>query len=79
VTTSLLSIQDENVHSQYRKLVSFAYSMSSLKGYEPYVDEMVNRFVEVCDRYAQAKEPMNISMWCTYCKSCGHQDRKSAD
>ena len=69
VTTSLLSMQDEKLHSQYRKWVSNAYSMSSLKGYEPYDDEMVSRFVEVCDRYARTQEPMNISLWCHYCKS----------
>ncbi|OCT54514.1 benzoate 4-monooxygenase cytochrome P450 [Cladophialophora carrionii] len=66
VTTSLLSIPDEKTHSQYRKLVSNAYSMTSLKGYEPYVDDMVNRFVEVCNQHAFAGKPMNLSLWCQY-------------
>ncbi len=68
MTTSLLSIQDEQTHSKYRKLVANAYSMSSIKGYEPYVDDMVARFVEVCDDHAAKGEPMNISLWCHYCK-----------
>ena len=68
VTTSLLSIPDEKTHSQYRKLVSNAYSMTSLKGYEPYVDEMVNRFVEVCNEHAESQAPMNLSLWCHYCE-----------
>lgn len=69
VTTSLLSISSETTHSQYRKLVSNAYSMSSLKGYEPYVDEMIDRFMQVCDTYARSGEPMNISRWTHFCKS----------
>lgn len=69
VTTSLLSISSETTHSQYRKLVSNAYSMSSLKGYEPYVDEMINRFMQVCDAYSRSGEPMNISRWTHFCKS----------
>ena len=62
-------MEDEKTHSQYRKLVSNAYSMSSLKGYEPYVDDMVNRMVQVCSRYADSQESMNISLWCHYCGS----------
>ncbi|OAL36511.1 hypothetical protein AYO20_04127 [Fonsecaea nubica] len=64
--TSLLSILDEKTHSQYRRLVSNAYSLSSLKGYEPYVDEMVNRLVEVFDGHAADHTPLNISLWCHY-------------
>ncbi|KAJ9606314.1 hypothetical protein H2200_009275 [Cladophialophora chaetospira] len=66
VTTSLLSIADEKTHSQYRKLVSNAYSMTSLKGYEPYVDDMVKRFVEACNNHANTRTPMNLSLWCQY-------------
>ncbi len=42
--------------------------MTSLKGYEPYVDEMVNRFVQVCDDHANTRTPMNLSLWCQYCE-----------
>ncbi|KAJ5135232.1 uncharacterized protein N7515_004510 [Penicillium bovifimosum] len=66
VTTSLLSIPEEHVHAKYRKLVSNAYSMSSIKGYEPYVDQTVARFVEVCREHAERKEPINFSVWCHY-------------
>ena len=62
-------MEDEKTHSQYRKLVSNAYSMSSLKGYEPYVDDMVDRMVQVCSHHADLKEAMNISLWCHYCES----------
>lgn len=64
---SLLTIPDEATHSKYRRLVSNAYSMSSMKGYEPYVDEILDRYVEVLDMYAKTKERMNLSRWCHYC------------
>ncbi|KAL3484492.1 cytochrome P450 [Aspergillus germanicus] len=66
VKMSLLSIPDEQTHSKYRKLVSHAYSMTSIKGYGPYVDRMVRKFIEVCDEHAASKEPMNLSLWCHY-------------
>ncbi|KEF59855.1 uncharacterized protein A1O9_04703 [Exophiala aquamarina CBS 119918] len=66
VTTSLLSIPDETTHSKYRKLVSNAYSLSSIKAYEPYVDEMINRLVHVCNEHAKTGTPMNLSLWCHY-------------
>ncbi|KIX00582.1 uncharacterized protein Z518_09647 [Rhinocladiella mackenziei CBS 650.93] len=66
VTTSLLSIPDEKTHAKYRKLVSNAYSLTSLRGYEPYVDEMVNRLVQVCDHHAETQMPLNLSLWCHY-------------
>ncbi|KAJ0425453.1 cytochrome P450 [Aspergillus carlsbadensis] len=66
VKTSLLSIPDEHTHSKYRKLVSHTYSMTSIKGYEPYVDRMVRKFIASCDEHATSKEPMNLSLWCHY-------------
>ena len=38
MANTLVSIGDEATHSKYRKLVSNAYSMTSLKAYEPYVE-----------------------------------------
>lgn len=69
MANTLVSIGDEATHSKYRKLVSNAYSMTSLKAYEPYVDDILNRFIEVCDECSRTKKPMNISLWCHYCKS----------
>lgn len=68
VTTNLLAIPDDTTHSKYKKLVSNAYSMAALKDYEPYVDEMINRFTAVCDRHVQIQTPHNISLWCHYCE-----------
>ncbi|KAL2880404.1 hypothetical protein SGCOL_004121 [Colletotrichum sp. CLE4] len=68
VTTSLLSIQDEALHSRYRRLVSNAYSLTSLKAYEPYVDELIAKFVEVCNSHVEEKKALDLSRWCyNYC------------
>ncbi|KXH26155.1 benzoate 4-monooxygenase cytochrome P450 [Colletotrichum simmondsii] len=68
VTTSLLSIQEETIHSRYRRLVSNAYSMTSLKAYEPYVDELISKFINVCENHAEKKQVLNLSRWCyNYC------------
>lgn len=66
---SLLTISDETTHAKYKRLVSNAYSMSSMKAYEPYVDEMVGKFVGVLDRFATTGERINLSRWCHYCWS----------
>lgn len=68
VTTSLLSIPDEETHGRYRKLVSNAYSLSSIKLYEQHVDELSARLVQVLDVHAQTKTPINLSLWCHYCR-----------
>lgn len=69
MTTAIVAIQEESKHAKYRKLVANAYSMSSLKDYEPYVDEMVQRLVEVCESHAKSGESMDISLWGQYCTS----------
>lgn len=69
VKTSLLSIPDETTHSKYRKLVSNAYSLSSIKAYEPYVDEMTEKLMRVCDEHVKTGSPMNLNLWCHYCES----------
>lgn len=68
VKASLVSIRDEMTHGQYRKMISNAFSLSSLKAYEPCIDEMVNRFMEVCDEHARTAKTLNLSLWCHYCE-----------
>ncbi|KIV89667.1 hypothetical protein PV10_07052 [Exophiala mesophila] len=53
---SLLTISDETTHAKYKRLVSNAFSMSSMKAYEPHVDEMVGKFVGVLDKFATTEE-----------------------
>lgn len=67
ITTSLPAIVDETTHSTYRKLVSSSYTMSALKEYEPYIDEMTKRWLAVFEKFAESGKPMDISLWSHYC------------
>lgn len=62
-----MSIVDEQTHAKYKKLVAESYSMSSLKGFEPDVDEMIARWLDVFGRFALSGEVMNVSLWAHYC------------
>lgn len=65
---ALLVIRDEQRHAKYRRPVQHAYSLSSLKGYEPYVDDVIGTLVDVIDRHEKTGEPINISSWLYFCK-----------
>lgn len=65
----MMTMQEESEHAQHRRLVANAYSMTSLKAYEPYVEELVDRFIEVCGNHAETGHSLNLSLWCHYCKS----------
>lgn len=42
----LFAEKDEKLHGKQRSLISSAYSMTSLKDLEPYVDDSVKRFLD---------------------------------
>jgi hypothetical protein len=63
VPDSLLVIQDEERHAKYRRPIQHAYSLASLKGYEPYVDDIIQTLVDVIDRHVESGEAINISSW----------------
>jgi hypothetical protein len=79
IKTSLPSIPDEATHSTYRKLVSSAYSMSALKDYEPYIDEITDRWLAVFDQFAKSGEALNITEWSHYCRSLANAELAVAD
>ncbi|KAL1303437.1 hypothetical protein AAFC00_006826 [Neodothiora populina] len=45
----LFAERDEKLHGKQRSLISSAYSMTSLKDLEPYVDDCVRKFMDVMD------------------------------
>lgn len=45
----LFAERDENIHGKQRSLISQAYSMSSLKDLEPYVDDCVRQFLDAME------------------------------
>jgi hypothetical protein len=68
VPKSILAIIDEETHACYRRPIQGAYSLTNLKNYEPYVDEMINVLVDVLDRHVREEKPINLSLWVYYCE-----------
>jgi cytochrome P450 len=66
--TALVAIRDEETHGRYRRPVAHAYSLSSLKGYEPYIDDQIQHLVKVLDEHATSGKSINMSDWLHYCK-----------
>jgi cytochrome P450 len=65
--TALVGIRDEKTHSVYRRPIAHAYSLSSLKGYEPYIDEMISKLVAIFDQHGARNEPINVTRWSQFC------------
>ncbi|KAF2235944.1 cytochrome P450 [Viridothelium virens] len=66
IHTSLVGIRNEQKHAAYRRPIQGAYSLSSLKAYEPAVDEMINKLADILEKSAQRQSILNISSWCHY-------------
>ncbi|KAI9654811.1 MAG: hypothetical protein M1821_005805 [Bathelium mastoideum] len=66
IHTSLVGIRNEQKHAAYRRPIQGAYSLSSLRAYEPAVDEMIGKLDGVLDKHAADGKPVNISSWCHY-------------
>ena len=60
---------DESLHSIHRRAVANSYALSTLKGYEPQVDEQIRVFMRVLDSHARSKQAINITDWLHYCKT----------
>jgi hypothetical protein len=65
--TALVAVRDEATHAQFRRPVAHAYSLSSLKGYEPYIDSQITQLVSVLDSHANNGKPINMSDWLHCC------------
>lgn len=74
IHTSLVGIRNEQKHASYRRPIQGAYSLSSLKAYEPAVDEMIEQLTDVLAAHAKESTSLNISSWCHYCKSSPGSD-----
>jgi cytochrome P450 len=61
-----MSIRDEETHRKYRRPITHAYSVSSLKGYEPQMDETLNALVQALDRRTEKKKLTNMGEWPHY-------------
>lgn len=65
---SILGIIDEHTHARYRRPIQGAYSLTSLKGYESYVDDTINLLGGILDRYSESRKPVNLSLLAYYCE-----------
>ncbi|OCT48003.1 benzoate 4-monooxygenase cytochrome P450 [Cladophialophora carrionii] len=64
--TALVSIKDEKTHGMYRRPIAHAYSLSSLKGYEPYIDQMIEKLIGELDKHDADGTPINMTRWLQY-------------
>lgn len=64
--TALVGIKDERTHGIYRRPIANAYSLSSLKGYEPYIDETIEKLIVVLDKHDANNAPINMTRWCQF-------------
>ena len=60
---NLFNAQDRQFHSEMRRRVSNLYSMSSIKHYEPYVDNCIAVILEKFDQFAASGESFDVQRW----------------
>jgi cytochrome P450 len=63
VGQNILTVVDKNDHSRKRRAMAHAFSEKALKSYE---DDMIRHIRLFCEKLKEAKEPVNISDWCSY-------------
>lgn len=64
--SALVAVKDEATHSKYRRPVAHSYSLSSLKGYEAYFDEVIQTLVDILNARAKSGEPISMSAYLHY-------------
>ena len=77
--TALVSIKDEKTHGIYRRPIAHAYSLSSLKNYEPYIDQMIEKLIGELDKHDADGTPINMTRWLQFCKSTTAVHSTSSD
>jgi hypothetical protein len=66
--TSIVGIRNEQTHAAYRRPIQGAYSLSSLKLYEPAIDDMINKLEAIFDQKSKNKTVINVTEWCHFCE-----------
>lgn len=61
---SMFSTQDPAYHKALKQPVASKFSMSSIKSFEPYVDQCTDIFI--AKMYKRAGEVVDLSEWCQY-------------
>ncbi|PQE28648.1 cytochrome P450 protein [Rutstroemia sp. NJR-2017a BBW] len=72
---SLLSMRDEKEYGRQKRLITHAYSLTSLTEYEPLVDgiilKLMDQFKSKFDK--QDNKSCDLSVWLRYCKAIDRQ------
>ena len=67
VKSNVFSVIDDRVHEAMKKPLVGAYSMTSLKNYEPYIDEQIKFFLDRLDEEFGAGKTCKMDKWFQYC------------
>jgi hypothetical protein len=61
---NIFSTKNDAYHAKQKRMVANAYSMTSMLGFEPYVDTCSEIFFKRIDElYANTGQPMDLGMW----------------
>ncbi|OCT54200.1 benzoate 4-monooxygenase [Cladophialophora carrionii] len=60
---SLFSTRSKKNHARKRRMVSHGFSMQSLYSFEPYVDAVMQMFIQKMDDFASTGQPFDIYFW----------------
>jgi cytochrome P450 len=60
---SLFSTRSKKRHAMKRRMVAHGFSTQSLQSFEPYVDNMLDKFMSRMDVFASSGEPFDIYFW----------------
>ncbi|KAL8948154.1 MAG: hypothetical protein Q9222_005631 [Ikaeria aurantiellina] len=64
---SLFSTTDERYHAQLRRSVNSAFSMSAMVQYEPFVDDLITRFLDQTENLFSSKHAVcDFAQWLQY-------------
>ncbi|RDL33011.1 Uncharacterized protein BP5553_08450 [Venustampulla echinocandica] len=60
---SLFSTRSKKRHAMKRRMVAHGFSTQSLALFEPYIDQMLDKFMRKMDKFAQTGEAFDIYFW----------------
>lgn len=66
-TESLFNMQDNKVHSHYRKIAAGPYAFSNIKKMEPLVDANMHNWIRTMDeRFASTGKKFDFAPWAVF-------------
>ncbi|RDL38625.1 uncharacterized protein BP5553_02965 [Venustampulla echinocandica] len=59
-------MRDQDEHGRHRRVVANAYALTTLRNYEPYIDELLETLFQVLDKNCKSGETIDIARWTYY-------------